>query len=133
MDDTVYPGASLVDFMNAFNRITKKGSKLRSVRGDKTTLVDKEFNINAHPMFSKTRIVLKATLNKSGKEGANKKRKMYVSLFLVATTRCLDVFFEYDHFLIFSLLGCQVLIITKEMEKAVLVDIDHQVYNPHSC
>lgn len=65
-------------------------------------MVDKDFNINAHPMFSKTRLVLKVVLNNSGKQGANKKRKKSP-------------------------------IIIEEMEKAVLANIDHQIFSSHGC
>lgn len=37
--------------------------------------MDKEFTINSHPVFAKTRMVLKATLTKDSKQRANKKKE----------------------------------------------------------
>lgn len=51
----------------------KTASELRSLQGDNPNVVNKQFNINAHPQFAKTRMVLKAVITKSGKEGVNKK------------------------------------------------------------
>lgn len=75
MDGTVYLGASLMNMLNAFNRIIRRASKIRSVKGDRSSLVDKEFTINSHPLFAKNHMVMKATLMKGGKQGVNKKRK----------------------------------------------------------
>lgn len=75
MDGTIYPGASLMNMLNAFNPMIRRASEIRSVKGDRSSLVDKEFTINSHPMFAKTYMVMKTTLTKGGKQGANKKRK----------------------------------------------------------
>lgn len=63
-----------MNLMNGLNRIITRAKELQSLKGDRSSLVDKEFNINVHLMFFKTCMVLKATITKSGKDGINKKR-----------------------------------------------------------
>ncbi|CAM6081530.1 unnamed protein product [Calypogeia fissa] len=60
-DGTPYPSATLMGMMNAFNRIIRRASEKRSLRGS-DYLVDRDFNINRHVAFTKTRMVLKATV-----------------------------------------------------------------------
>ncbi|CAM6105270.1 unnamed protein product [Calypogeia fissa] len=79
----------------------KRASELRAIKG-LGNLVDKDFNINNHPSFTKTRMVLRAAIKKSGKDGVNKRRN-------------------------------KVEILKEEDEKAILADVDHQIYTPHGC
>ncbi|CAM6090480.1 unnamed protein product [Calypogeia fissa] len=98
VDGNTYPSSTLMNLMNCYNRIVRRSSELRAVKG-LGNLVDKDFNINNHPSFTKTRMVLRAAIKKSAKDGVNKRRN-------------------------------KVEILKEEHEKAILADVDHQIYTP---
>lgn len=75
IDRTLYPSSTLMNMCNSFNRIIRRASDLRSLRGELDNIVDRDFNISCHPTFAKTRMVITAAIKKSAKEGVNKKRK----------------------------------------------------------
>lgn len=118
-----------MNILNAFNRIIKRASEMWSVKEDGSALVDKEFSINSHPLFAKTRMVLQVALTKGGKQGANKKRWEV----RVNGKHYCYYFYNAQAFSNVCPCGWQASIITKEMENVVLIDIDHQVYSPHGA
>lgn len=69
-----YPSTSLMNLMNGYNRIICRASDIRSLKSE-GYLVDRDFNINSHLAFAKTRMVLKASITKSAQDGVNQLRQ----------------------------------------------------------
>lgn len=57
VDGTAYPSATLINMMNGFNRILRRTSDIRSLKGEGKSL-EKDFNIGAHSAFARTRMVV---------------------------------------------------------------------------
>lgn len=72
VDGSSYPSASIMNLLNGFNRILRRASDVKSLKG-LGNLMDKNFNIISHFAFAKTRMVVNAIVKKSSYDNVKKK------------------------------------------------------------
>jgi hypothetical protein len=98
----LYPSETIMNMVGGYNRILVAASELRylEARGD---LLKANFNIKKHLEFPKTKLVIRAAVKKSAREGKNKKRHKVSTLTIAMEKAILS---DIDH-QINSSTGCQ--------------------------
>jgi hypothetical protein len=97
-----YPSETLMNMLSCLSRILRQASHLREIEGHGDVL-KAGFNVKDHWAFPKTKATVRAAVQKSAREGKNKKRNKVLTLTVAMETAILS---DVDHQLTSSI-GCQ--------------------------